>query len=74
MDAEEDEFSEEIETFKTRLKTIDYKIQPCVNNLLYLSPSKRSIKITDDYYIIPKMDYEVSLNIKKIANFRVRYA
>lgn len=50
MDAEEDEFKEEIQTFSSRIRNYKFEIQPKVKLLWFIEPCKKTVALTDEYY------------------------
>ena len=74
MDKEEDEFSEEIAVFKSRIHNFEYKILPRKNSYCFLHYRGKTITLSDNYYC---QDYrtngEVMLSIKKMSQQSVAY-
>jgi len=68
MDAEDDEYAEEIAVFKSRSENMEYKIQPRISSLLSLK-YQTSVTLTDDYFNVDLgvMD-EMKLSIGEISN------
>lgn len=50
MDAQEDEFAEEIAVFKLRNENMEYDIPPLVNKIYLFDCAKRSVLIPDTYF------------------------
>ena len=75
MDAEEDEFEEEIEIFSSRIKNIEFSIKPQVNWFLLITPCKRIVTLADDYYSsVADLNLNVSLDVRASCQINVAYA
>lgn len=65
MDAEEDEYAEEIAVFKKRNMNIEYAIKPRINQFYVFQYSARSVWITDDCFA-------VDLNAKEVMQYKIK--
>lgn len=75
MDAEEDEFAEEMEIFKLRNKNFQYKIQPSIHSFYILKFFEERINLSDEYFNTDlKSEDEISFNIGQIMNRNMQYA
>lgn len=72
MDAEEDEYEEEITVFKQRNANIEYKIQPQIHHFLTFQYIGKAIKLTDEFYNTEKeLAGGMRFAIEKIQKRRV---
>lgn len=61
MDAEDDEYAEEIAAFRLRNENLEYKIRPQINSLVIFDYRRKRITLTDDYF---SMDLDISDGMK----------
>ena len=72
MDADEDEYAEEIAVFKNRSFNVEYVIQPCINSFYMIHYREKSIMLTDEYFVdgesVTEKRYDIGeIQVKKIA-------
>lgn len=75
MDAEDDEYAEEIATFRRRNTNIEYVIKPRVNKFFVFRYSGKSVLISDDVFSID-LDVEdvMQYKMEKIHNKKMVFA
>ena len=75
MDAEKDEYAEEIKIFESRNRNFEYRIQPCLSSFLFLNFFVENINLSDDYFDTDfRVSGERSFDIGEIAKRNVKYA
>ena len=75
MDAEEDEYAEEIELFETRSRSTEFKINLQNNNFYTFTYSGKDILLSDDFFNIDvSLEDERIIGLQEIINCNVAYA
>lgn len=72
MDAEDDEYIQEITEFKLRNDNIEYKIQPLINNYIFIYYTAKNVRLPDGCFIKEiENNYEIKFSIRKIQENKV---
>ena len=72
MDAEDDEYIQEIKEFKLRNDNIEYKIQPLINNYIFIYYPAKNVRLPDGCFIEEiENNYEIKFNIRNIQENKV---
>ena len=75
MDAEDDEYAEEIAVFKRQNATIEYVIKPRINRFLVFQYSGNSVLASDDIFSMDLDERKLNhYKIEKIYNQKVVFA
>ena len=72
MDAEGDEYIQEIKEFKLRNDNIEYKIQPLINNYIFIYYPAKNVRLPDGCFIEEiENNYEIKFSIRNIQENKV---
>lgn len=75
MDAEEDEYAEEIAKFEDRRGNLEFRIVPRINNYYVVACSGRNVKISDGSFYMDFQTGEKNMSDwKRISNCSIAYA
>lgn len=74
MDAEEDEFAEEIATFKERNNNIEFRIQPMIGSYYLFKNNDKNIVLPESFYMQEEKFHTAWVaDIKRISDYCVAY-
>ena len=66
MDAEENEYEDEIADFKTRSRNVEFKIKPCISRLYIVTYCDKQVAVSDDFF---KVDF--GFENKIMSDFKI---
>lgn len=75
MDAEEDEFAEEIAEFESRNNNFEFKIEPRVSKFYFITYSSKAVNLSENLFGLDgRFENGNIIGLKKIANRSIAYA
>lgn len=75
MDAEEDEYVEEIAVFESRSRNLEFRIKPRISNFYIFTYRRENVVLADEFFNVDsKLKNDRIFDFRKISNCNIAYA